>query len=64
MKFDQKCIQFAVFDDMGPIVATTRAAEAIGPFTPDEVPQTICSVRNLRRDCLGMIGIYTINVFH
>jgi hypothetical protein len=34
-------IQFSGLDKIGPIVATTRAAEAIGPFAPDEIPQTI-----------------------
>ena len=34
-------IQFAGFDEIGPIMATTRTAEPVWPFTPDDIPQTI-----------------------
>jgi len=34
-------IQFAGFNQIGAIVATSRTAKPIGPFALDEIPRTI-----------------------
>ena len=51
-------VQGPRFNEVDPAIATSRAAEAIGLLAFDEIPEQSRSVRNLRRNCLGVIEAY------